>query len=764
MKTYIAIIFILCTLIAESRHLSLKGTVKCSGENGRAIPGATIKVNNTMIGTYANTKGYFELKNIPESTAAISISAVGYKSKTVSLSDLPNDETIQITLEKSEVISQGVVVTANRSERIYEDVPVKVSILTDKIFESTGSMNLRDGLSFQPGLRIETNCQNCGFSEIRMNGLEGKYSQVLIDGKAIYSALNGVYGLEQIPSSMIDRVEIIRGGGSSLYGGNSIAGVINIITKTPSSSSFNASANYSSINAVSPDATIQLNGAIVNESADMGVMIFGSNRHRSEWDANNDGYTEIGRLDVKNIGGNFFYKPDHKSKLSMEYHTIFHEIRGGDGLDLPPHETNITEMTTHNTNVFQLQYEKYIGQGNQKISLYGSGQLTNRDSYYGANQDPNAYGTTDNQTYAAGLQYSSVIESFFGNHVITGGYEFNSDKMIDLAPAYSRKIDQHTLSNGIYLQDDWGITDYLYFVFGSRFDSHNLIDGLIISPRANLMVKPTQDLSVRLSYSTGYRAPQAFDEDLHITQVGGEGMIIRLSENLKPEYSVSYSFSADYSFKMFGFPFSLSNEYFYTSLKDVFILEEVGRDGEGALVIERRNGEEAEVFGTTLELMTNISDYLSFKGGITIQKAMYKNPVAWGLSNDDSELFTSNILKTPDFYGYFSAQVSIIDDLELNLSGVYTGGMYVPHFAGGIGIDGNERLSNELKFTNDFFELNTMLSYRVDNSTGIELQIGCQNLLNSFQRDFDSGIGRDAGYMYGPSRPRTVFVGIKTGF
>lgn len=768
MKRYnfiIIIILFLYSHIVIANNITINGVVRCNGQSQNSVPGATIRVENTVLGTYANKEGKFTIKNIPSQYTKLIFSAVGYKVQALDIAskDFQDNDTLMIALEKSDISSPGVVVTATRSEKIYDDVPVKVSVLTDKIFESTASMNLRDGLSFQPGLRIETNCQNCGFTEIRMNGLEGKYSQVLIDGKPIYSSLNGVYGLEQIPANMIERVEVVRGGGSALYGGNSIAGVVNIITKTPSSNFFNASGFYSTIAGTAPDGTLQLNGAIVNENNDLGVYIFGMNRYRSEWDANNDGFTEVGRLDIQNLGASFFYKPNHKSRLNLQYHLILHEIRGGDMLDLKPHETNITEMTNHNTHMIQAQYETYLGSGSNKFSIYGSGQLSKRNSYYGSHQDLNAYGNTDNNTIAAGMQYAHFIEKFAGDHVITAGYEINRDEMTDLAPAYSRIIDQLTMTHGFYLQDDWGISDKLYLVLGSRMDKHNLIDDLIISPRANLMIKPFENFSLRTSYSTGFRAPQAFDEDLHITQVGGEGMVITLADNLLPEFSQSVSFSADYGFDLFGNYISISNEYFYTTLKNVFILEDAGRNEDGYLMIERRNGESATVYGTTLEIMSTIRDNFNIKGGVTLQSSVYEVPVEWATSENGNESsYTDYILRAPDFYGFFTLQYVFNENFNLNLSGVYTGAMWVPHYAGGIGADGNERTVNELKRSNTFFELNSMVSYRFSNFGGLELQIGMQNILNSYQNDFDIGIGRDAGYIYGPSRPRTIFVGLKT--
>lgn len=752
-----------------SHTFLIKGSIFESGDDVRPIIGATVKLENTTIGCYASKDGSFILKNVPHGYENLLVTAVGFKSQRIKLNDSlyrnGNYENVVIYMQKSDILKPEVVVTATRSEKLYDDVPVKVSVITDKIFESTSSLNLKDGLSFQPGLRVETNCQNCGFAEIRMNGLEGKYSQVLIDGKPIYSSLNGVYGLEQIPSNMIERVEIVRGGGSALYGGNSIAGIVNIITKTPGYNFFTASANYSTIGKSSPDVTLQLNSAIVNENEDLGVHIFGMNRSRSEWDANDDGFTEVGRLNVKNLGASFFYKPDHKSKVTMEYHTIYHEIRGGDSLDLPPHESNITETTQNNTNLLQLQYERFLGSYYSKISFYASGQLTDRKSYYGSGKDPNAYGTTDNNTVAAGVQYSFTIEDLAGSHILTAGAEYNRDEMTDIAPAYLRTIDQTATNTGFYIQDDWDINKNFCLVAGSRFDLHNLINGAIISPRFNLLYKASENFNLRTNFSTGFRAPQAFDEDLHITQVGGTGMVIRIAEHLKPEYSISTSFSADFNFTLFDMPFSISNEYFFTKLDNVFILEEAGSSQDGFLVLERRNGKSANVLGTTLELMAQFDDAFNFKGGITWQNSIYRDPVEWAAKNQYQEaMYSDKILRTPELYSFFSAQYNFSKNFNISLSGVHTGSMLVPHFAGGIDANGRERNLNELKASKSFFEVNSMLTYIIKDFSGIELKVGCQNLFNSFQTDFDSGVGRDAGYIYGPSRPRTFFIGIKTQF
>ena len=122
------------------------------------------------------------------------------------------------------------MISATRNRVNVKKTPVVVNVLSPKLFNAT-NIAVAESLNYQPGVRVETNCQNCGFTQVRLNGLDGSYTQVLINSRAVFSALNSVYGLEQIPTSILDRIEVVRSGGSALYGSNAIAGTVNIITK-----------------------------------------------------------------------------------------------------------------------------------------------------------------------------------------------------------------------------------------------------------------------------------------------------------------------------------------------------------------------------------------------------------------------------------------------------------------------------------------------------------------------------------------------------
>ncbi len=204
---------------------------KTTGEHLSYI---SVILKGTTIGTMTDNTGHYFLKNLPEGDFMIEVSSVGYKTlsrKVTAKKGITLEENFEI--EEDAVSLDGVVVSANRSVTKRRLAPTLVNVVDFKMFETTNSPTLSGGLNFQPGVRVETNCQNCGFQQVRINGLDGPYTQILLDSRPVFSALSGVYGLEQIPANMIERVEVMRGGGSALFGSSAIAGTINIITKEP---------------------------------------------------------------------------------------------------------------------------------------------------------------------------------------------------------------------------------------------------------------------------------------------------------------------------------------------------------------------------------------------------------------------------------------------------------------------------------------------------------------------------------------------------
>ena len=276
-----------------------------------------------------------------------------------------------------------------------------------KLFESTHATCLAQGLSFQPGVRVEDNCQNCGFTQVRINGLDGHYSQILMDSRPIFSALTGMYGLEQIPANMIERVEVVRRGGSALFGASAIGGTINIITKEPTRNSAELAHSLMSIGgSCSFENNTTLNASLVTEDNKAGFYVYGQNRYRSGYDNDGDGYTELPNLRNQTIGVRSFLRLNPYSKLTLQYHGINEFRRGGNLLKLPAHEANIAEQIEHNINGGGLSYDYF-----SPFSF----QNTARKSYYGGTGEgiteedkenaEKAYGTTSDLTLVGGALF-----------------------------------------------------------------------------------------------------------------------------------------------------------------------------------------------------------------------------------------------------------------------------------------------------------------------------------------------------------------------
>ena len=242
------------------------------------VPYVVVSVKGTTLATITDATGFYSIKNIPQGKVILEIKHLGYHNVSTTLKTT-KEETLEQNFELSEdVLSlDEVVLTANRQQTLRREAPVLVNVVDKRLFNLTNSTTLAQGLNFQPGVRTETNCQNCGFSQVRINGLDGHYSQILIDSRPVFSALNGVYGLEQIPSSMIERVEVVRGGGSSLYGASAIGGTINVITKEPIRNSAEVAHTISSYGKHSgAENTTSINASIVTDDAKGGLFVYGN--------------------------------------------------------------------------------------------------------------------------------------------------------------------------------------------------------------------------------------------------------------------------------------------------------------------------------------------------------------------------------------------------------------------------------------------------------------------------------------------------------
>jgi outer membrane receptor for ferrienterochelin and colicins len=779
MKYYFLLVFTFCSSLAfaqDDKNIELK----IESSDSKEIPFVNILLVDIKKGFVTDAHGYinFKVKSFPQD---IEISAYGYKTKNITLED-STDKAKLIKLEEDILGLDEVVVTGTRNQLSKRKSPVLVNTINSKSLTSTQSNTLAEGLNFSPGVRVETNCQNCGFTQVRLNGLQGSYTQILVNSRPIFTSLLGVYGLEQIPVNSIQNIEIVRGGGSALYGSNAIAGTVNVITKDPVLNSWDISSTLGIVDGEALDTRLDFNSSVVSNDLMSGVRFYGNYRNRESYDANGDGFTELVELESNSIGANAYLKPNDLSRISINLNSIQEYRRGGDRLELAPQFTDITEELDHSTFIGGIDYKLNSLDQTKNLTAYASISRTNRDSYYGGlggertPQDSisanNAFGNTKDFAFNSGLK---LTKNFKNDNDLIVGTEFNLNDTRDDIEGYNRIIDQQVNNLAIYAQYKLKFLEKFTTLIGARFDYID-VNGLYqveeisrttdlyqtaFSPRLSLAYDINANQKLRAGYARGFRAPQAFNEDLHISSVGGEQLFVILSEGLDTEYSDAFTLSYNLNLNKNLAQCDFLIEGFYTSLQDPFTQVSTGAVlPNGSILEEVRNGSGAKVYGLNFEFNYSPNTKFLFQSGLTIQDTAYDEPqVLFEPENPDIETITiDSFVRNPNIYGFFNFSYMPNDHWQVDASTTYTGSMIVPRVI-------NEDGLIELNESQDFLDFNLRASkdFHINDNFSFEVFGGVKNLFNSYQDDFDIGPTRDSDYIYGPAMPRSVFLGVKFG-
>ena len=775
-----AIVLLFPLFVLAQNGSNIWGTV--TSKDG-PVAFASVFIKNTPNGTTTNENGSFSM-SVSSGELVVVVRSQGYRTTTRTVQVAYGQSlNLDFSLVEDRLGLDEVVISATRNRVERKSTPVVVSTIKPRLLTATQSLSLAEGLSFAPGVRVETNCQNCGFTQVRLNGLDGSYTQILLNSRPIFTSLLGVYGLEQIPTNIIERVEVVRSGGSALYGSNAIAGTVNVITKDPVLDTWEIGSNLALIDGDALDRFITFNTSTVADDLNSGITLYGNYRNRDDYDANGDGFTEIVELQNTTVGAKAFYRPNDRSRVSLNLNAIREYRRGGDRLELAPQFTDITEELDHNTFIGGADYEVDSRDNTRKFQIYTSASYTKRDSYYGGlgggrtRQDSllanNAFGATRDLAWVNGLQFTKAFEN---NDVLTAGTEYNINNTEDLFPGYDRLIDQSVNTLGGYVQYEWKPSDAFSATVGTRLDNVSVdgdytVDGIVrrvdlsqtaLSPRLTLAYQITADLRLRGGYARGFRAPQAFNEDLHISNVGGEPQFVILSDDLKTEYSNAFTGSLNYAKNAGLLQMDFLAEGFYTTLQDPFTLVSTGAVlDNGSILEEVRNGVGARVYGSNFEFGVSPNPEWRFQLGGTLQRTEYDEPQILFESDGtpgETDIIIDEFVRVPNLYGYLNATWIPSESFNIDVTGTYTGEMTVPLVISDTGF-------LQLNEVNPFFDLNIKLETHFDFSESFMVTItgGVTNLFNSYQDDFDIGPTRDSDYIYGPDTPRTVFLGVKFG-
>lgn len=726
---------------ASESPCSFEGVVKDS--LGNVLPEATVLLEENGQVAVSDEQGHFCFKTIPEEQFTLLATFNGFDEKW--MQDIgPDQSPLEIILEPARITESITVTAATRTEKRLEDVPIRTEVVMPQIIEMSSAKTLADAVEFTPGIRVENSCQNCNFSSIRMLGLQGPYTQILFDGQPTMSSLAQVYGVEHIPAQMVDRVEIVKGGGSSIYGSGSVGGVINIISHTPSRNTVHLESSAEWISGT-PVQSFGASADWISESRNTFLTAYTQNNNTNPMDFNDDAITEISDRKLSTtgmrLGRNFF---GQSAKLTVDLSYMWEDRRGGSDLDLPKDRAMLTEWVQSKRTAFGTSW---FHSPNTDLDYRLSFSLANtdRDTYYGSNQDPNAFGVSENPLWLVDGQ----VNHYMGPHILSWGGQFRSDSIRDTQPAYNRTTDEAYHNIGAYIQDDWFFLDGFELVYGFRVDKHSALDDAIISPRVAMMWSPSPEFRLRSSIATGFLAPQVFDEDLHITQVNGEGQIIRNDPNLKEESSTTYMLGMEWRPILGPGNALLEANAFDTEIRDLFLAVADDLPNTEEFEFTRINFGKASIYGAELNFGYGVPNLYQFEFGIVEQRARFNQP--------DPDFGSKDFFRTPERYGvasffYFNRKVG-----DFFIGARFEGESTIPHYAGFIPED-------RLETTPAWITIDTSYTRRFDlfntDRQSLKVTLGVKNLTDKFQDDIDRTIYRDAGYIWGPRNPRTVYVSI----
>ncbi len=768
----------------------LFGDVKC---NGKHVPYVNITVKNTNLGTMTDESGHFKLANLPLGKVTIVAHAIGYKTKEQEVVMKKDQGTeLYLVLEEDPLELDQVVITGTRTKHYVKDVPIRTEVITAKSIENKNAGNLYEALEGTPGIRVEQQCQYCNFSMIRMQGLGSENTQVLINGQPIYSGLAAVYGLQQLGTDDVDRVEVIKGAGSALYGSGAIAGAINIITKEPSFvPEAKVGVQFGRFGTNKYDAYASLR----NDKGNIGLTINAQKLTGDAIDQTSEGTTrdEVKHKDgisdrvasnLNNAGfglyiNGLFAKND---KLILRGRYIYEKREGGimdDDYYRNPFTDGTESITTdrYETELSYREMFKDASELNFSVAYTSHDRTATNDTYLCDYMDTHNDSTPDVRDMRPYLADENSVTGTvtygkrLNNHNFLIGMQGFYDKLeesgmyviVDPQSDYygtSYKSISHKSAHefGFFIQDEWNLNDKLTIVPGARFDIHHSkeeykadqavfasafpeskFDKNSFSPRIALKYEASQRVTLRTNIGTGFRAPYGFSEDLHLCS--GSPRVWK-SSDLDPERSVSYNVSADY----YGKRVRLSANLFRTDLKDKIAFA----DADEAVATlgydyQWENIDDAFVQGIEASLMADLFPNLDFGLDLTLNKGKYDHAREdWiGTEYEDDSKFISRF---PSVTGNIKLEYSP-KNWVFSADGNYQGRMYIDYYS-------EEEGMSKIKHTIPYMLVNAKVSRTIKD---FKLFAGAKNIFNYMQPEKHLD---DAAFMYAPVYGTMFYAGL----
>lgn len=721
---YIFTIVIFLTINSLSAQ-SITGII--TNQNSRGVSFAAITLNNTDFGASANIDGQFILENIPNGEYLIEVSALGYNkwSKQISI----NDDTIDldVLLVSSSYELNQVVVTGTMKESFVRSSPVKVDVITQNFLKKIASSNLMDAIDNVNGVQKQVNCGVCGTNDIHINGMEGPYTLVLIDGMPIMSSLSSVYGLNGIPSSLIKQIEIIKGPSSTLYGTEAVAGVINIITKD----AYDVSSLELDV-FVTSHFEKNIDFSIAPKFKNLNTILSGNYFQMNTFlDDNNDNFTDVPFTEKINLFNKWFFDRVSNKELSFSA-KYYSESRSG-GLEEYSHSIR-GDDSIYGESIYTDRLEligKYQFPFKENVRLDLSYNYHHQDSYYGDTK----YEAFQN-IYFSNLVWNKKIGS---THDLILGYTHRYQTFLDRTLASS---DEKKFIPALFAQDELTFNDRWKTLLGFRVDHHK-DHGYIFSPRLNLKYNPSSTSSLRLNSGTGFRIVNLFTED-HAFLSGTRDVIVK--ENLHPEESFNVNINFNHMFSFLESTGTIDLDVFYTNFSNK-ITPDYETDPDYIIYANLKGKSISR--GISLNIQHNFLIPLNLKLGAT-----YLN-----VFSIDEENNSSKELFAPDFTAVLGISYKMFDSFSIDWTAKVTGPMLLPTFPEPFQRPEESQCFSlhNLQFKkklrrnwNTYFAVKNIFDYTQE-SPLIDWQ-------NPFGDNFDTS------YAYGPLQGRRFLLGMSLNF
>lgn len=724
---------------------------------GRPVEYANLILIGTSLGASSDSSGNFRIKKIPQGNYKIQISGIGFKKNTKDISIKSNEDLkLDLDLTNFQHTLSEVVITGTMKEVSKLESPVPVEVYTPKFFKANPTPSIFESLQNVNGVRPQLNCNVCNTGDIHINGLEGPYTMILIDGMPIVSGLSTVYGLTGIPQSLIERVEIVKGPASTLYGSEAVGGLINIITKKPINAPlFSGDVFSSNWGDVNTDLGLKFNAGKKAQSL-LGVNYF---NYQNPIDNNKDGFTDVtlqNRISIFNKW-NFERKDNKLFSIAARYVNENRwggdmqwneQFRGGDIL----YGESIYTSRWETFGVYQLPIRESVkfqfsANGHSQNSFYGTTSY-NANQYIGFTQLTWDKSIAEYQELLVGASYRYTY--YDDNTPATSEYD---------TPANKPNI--ITLP-GLFLQDEIKINEQNKLLAGIRYD-YNSIHGNVFTPRLNYKLSTKNNKNIiRLSAGNGYRVANVFTED-HAALTGARRVVF--ADALKPE--TSWNGNINLVKKIYGGNNSfigLDATAFYTYFNNRIIPDYLSDPNK--IIYSNLNG-----FAVSKGISLNLD--LAFENGLKL--------LAGGTLMDVS--FTDNGVKqrqllTEQFTGVWSIGYTLS---KFGLSIDYTGNLYGPMLLPVLG-----DLDNRASESPIWSLQNIQLTQKIRN--GFEIYGGVKNLLNytppanSIARPFDpfdkdvqfddngkvlatpgnpNALTFDPSYVFAPNQGIRGFLGVR---